>query len=157
MKIRVVNGPNLALLGRREPGIYGSETLDEIMAATVRRGVQLGVTVETFQSDVEGELVHYVGQSRGVADGLLVNAGAYTHTSVAIRDAISASGLPCVEVHLSNVHTRESFRHHSYLSGVCVGVVMGFGGYSYQLGLDAIAWHIRERLGKSATVAKKEG
>jgi 3-dehydroquinate dehydratase-2 len=148
MKIRVVNGPNLALLGKREPGIYGSETLDDIMAAVSRKGASLGITIETFQSDCEGELVRYIGQSRGQADGLLLNAGAYTHTSIAIRDAISASGLPCIEVHLSNVHTRETVRHHSFLSSVCVGVVLGFGGYSYQLALDAMAWHLRERLNK---------
>jgi 3-dehydroquinate dehydratase-2 len=148
VKIRVVNGPNLALLGKREPGIYGNETLDDIMAAVGRRGAALGVSVETFQSDIEGELVRYIGQSRGQAEGLLLNAGAYTHTSIAIRDAIAACGLPCVEVHLSNVHTREEFRHHSYLSSVCVGVVLGFGGYSYQVALDALVWHVRERLHK---------
>lgn len=145
MKIRLVNGPNLALLGKREPGIYGNETLDDIVAAVRRRGDTLGVTVEAFQSDIEGELVHYIGQSRGQADGLIVNAGAYTHTSIAMRDAITASGLPCVETHLSNVHARESFRQHSFLSSVCVGQIMGFGGYSYQLALEAVVWHLRER------------
>lgn len=145
MKIRLVNGPNLALLGKREPGIYGQETLEDIVAAVRRRGEALGATVEAFQSDVEGELVQYIGQSRGQADGLLINAGAYTHTSVAIRDAITASGLPCVEVHLSNVHARESFRHHSFISGVCIGQILGFGGYSYQLAMDAIVWHLGNR------------
>ncbi len=144
MKIRMVNGPNLALLGNREPGIYGRETLEEIVAAVRRRGESLGATVEAFQSDIEGELVRYIGQSRGQADGLLVNAGAYTHTSIAIRDAISASGLPCVEVHLSNVHAREEFRHNSFLSPVCVGLILGFGGYSYELALDAVVWHVRK-------------
>ena len=145
MKIRVVNGPNLALLGKREPGIYGSETLDDIVAAVQSRGVALGVKVEGFQSDIEGELVHYIGQSRGLADGLLLNAGAYTHTSIAIRDAITGSGLPCVEVHLSNVHARESFRHHSFISSVCIGQILGFGGYSYQLALEAMVWHLGKK------------
>ena len=142
MKIRLVNGPNLALLGKREPGIYGSETLDDIVAAVRRRGETLNATVEAFQSDVEGELVRYIGQSRGHADGLLINAGAYTHTSIAIRDAITASGVPCVEVHLSNVHARESFRHHSFISSICIGQIIGFGGYSYQLALEAMVWYL---------------
>lgn len=144
MKIRLVNGPNLALLGKREPGIYGSETLDGIVDAVRLRGAELGASVESFQSDIEGELVHYIGQSRGHADGLLVNAGAYTHTSIAIRDAITACGLPCVEVHLSNVHARESFRHHSFISSVCIGQILGFGGYSYELALEALAWHLQK-------------
>jgi 3-dehydroquinate dehydratase-2 len=148
MKIRLVNGPNLALLGKREPGIYGSETLADIVAAVQRKGEALGVAVEAFQSDIEGELVQYIGQSRGHADGVLINAGAYTHTSIAIRDAITASGLPCVEVHLSNVHARESFRHHSFLSSVCIGQVLGFGGHSYQLALEGLVWHLRERAKK---------
>ena len=146
MKIRLVNGPNLALLGKREPGIYGSETLDDIVAAVRGQGEKLGVTVEAFQSDIEGELVHYIGQSRGLADGLLLNAGAYTHTSIALRDAITASGLPCVEVHLSNVHARESFRHHSFISSVCIGQILGFGGYSYRLALEALVWHLQNRV-----------
>jgi 3-dehydroquinate dehydratase-2 len=146
MKIRVVNGPNLALLGTREPGVYGRETLPEILEAVQCRGRELGVEVEGFQSDIEGELVRYIGQSRGQADGLLLNAGAYTHTSIAIRDAISASGLPCVEVHLSNVMTREAFRHESFITPVCVGEVLGFGGYSYQLALEAIVWHLKKRV-----------
>ena len=142
MTIRVVNGPNLALLGKREPGIYGRKTLDDILAAVKRRAAAKRVKVEAFQSDVEGELVRYIGQSRGQADGLLLNAGAYTHTSIAIRDAVAACGLPCVEVHLSNVHSRESFRHHSYLTGVCVGLVLGFGAYSYELALDGLIKHL---------------
>lgn len=148
MKIRVVNGPNLALLGKREPGIYGRETLDEILSAARKRAETLGVTLEVFQSDIEGELVSYIGNSRGEADGLIINAGAYTHTSIAIRDAIAASGLPCVEVHLSNTHAREAFRQNSFMAAVCVGQIMGFGGLGYQLALEALAWHIRERAGK---------
>ena len=142
MTIRVVNGPNLALLGKREPEVYGRETLADIVAAAERRAAALGATIEAFQSDIEGELVGYIGRSRGAADGLIVNAGAYTHTSVAIRDAIAASGLPCVEVHLSNVLKRETFRHQSYLGPVCVGLIMGFGGYGYELAIDALARHI---------------
>lgn len=148
MKIRVVNGPNLALLGKREPGIYGCETLNDIVAGVRRRAEPMGVEIDAYQSDVEGELVHYIGQSRGVADGLIVNAGAYTHTSIAIRDAIAASGLPCVEVHLSNLHAREPFRHHSFLTDISVGLITGFGGFGYQLALDALVWHLRERKGK---------
>ena len=145
MIIRLVNGPNLALLGQREPGIYGRETLEDIVAAVRQRAEPMGLTIEAFQSDIEGELVRYLGQSRGVAEGLIVNAGAYTHTSIAIRDAISASGLPCVEVHLSNVHARESFRHHSFMADVCVGQIVGFGGYGYQLALEALVWHLQKR------------
>ena len=145
MTIRVVNGPNLALLGTREPGIYGRETLAGILKAVRTRAAALAVTVEDYQSDVEGELVRHLGRSRGAAEGLIVNAGAYTHTSIAIRDAIVASGLPCVEVHLSNVHAREGFRQRSYMADVCIGQVAGFGGYGYQLALDALARHIRAR------------
>ena len=151
MTIRLVNGPNLALLGQREPGIYGRETLDDIVAAVRRRAEPLKLTVEAFQSDGEGELVRYLGQSRGAADGLIVNAGAYTHTSIAIRDAIAASGLPCVEVHLSNVHARESFRHHSYMADVCIGQIAGFGGYGYQMALDALVRHINARSGRGVS------
>lgn len=148
MTIRLVNGPNLALLGKREPGIYGRETLEDIVAAVRRRAEPEGVAVEAFQSDIEGELVRYLGQSRGAAEGLIVNAGAYTHTSIAIRDAISASGLPCIEVHLSNVHAREAFRHHSFMAGVCIGQIAGFGGYGYELALDALMRHIRVQIKK---------
>lgn len=148
MTIRVVNGPNLGLLGKREPEVYGHETLEDILAAVARRAATLDVSVEHFQSDIEGELVRYIGQSRGAADGLIVNAGAYTHTSIAIRDAIAASGLPCVEVHLSNVHAREAFRHHSYMADVCVGQIMGFGGAGYLLALEGLVWHVRARMKK---------
>jgi 3-dehydroquinate dehydratase-2 len=149
MKIRVVNGPNLSLLGKREPGIYGRDTLADILLAARKRAEVLGVTLEEYQSDIEGELVSYIGKSRGEADGLIINAGAYTHTSIAIRDAIAASGLPCVEVHLSNTHAREAFRQNSFMAAVCVGQIMGFGGLGYQLALEALAGHIRERTGKA--------
>lgn len=145
MTIRIVNGPNLALLGKREPGIYGRETLDDILSAAAERARVLGVTIDAFQSDVEGELVGAIGRSRETAQGLIVNAGAYTHTSIAIRDAISASGLPCIEVHLSNVHAREPFRQHSFMAPVCIGVIAGFGGLGYQLALEALVRQIRAK------------
>ncbi len=148
MIIRIVNGPNLALLGTREPGIYGKETLADILDAVAVHAVPLGVTIEHFQSDVEGELVRYIGASRAHCDGIVINPAAYTHTSVAVRDAISASGLPFVEVHLSNTHRREPFRHESLTAPVCIGQIMGFGGYGYQLALDALVNHIKRTVGK---------
>jgi 3-dehydroquinate dehydratase II len=144
MKIRIVNGPNLALLGTREPGVYGRETLEDILKAVALRARGLEADVEAFQSDVEGELVHFIGASRGRADGLIINPAAYTHTSVAIRDAITAAGLPCVEVHLSNTHAREAFRQTSLTAPVCLGQIMGFGGFGYVLALDALVRHLRQ-------------
>lgn len=139
MKILLVNGPNLKLLGTREPGIYGRETLDSIVARVTAHAAARGVAVEAFQSDVEGELVSAIGAARGGgAEGIVINPAAYTHTSVAVRDALAASGLPAVEVHLSNTHTREAFRHTSLTAGVCVGQVMGFGGNGYLLALDGL-------------------
>ncbi len=138
MKILVLNGPNLNLLGKREPDIYGAQTLDAIMADLAAYGRQLGVSVETVQSNDEGALVSRIGEARGQFDGLVINPAAYTHTSVAIRDAVAAAGLPCVEVHLSNIHAREEFRHHSYTAAVCVGQISGFGAMSYRLGLEAL-------------------
>lgn len=144
MKIRIVNGPNLALLGTREPGVYGRETLDDILKDVAARARELNVVIEAFQSDIEGELVQTLGASRGQADGLIINPAAYTHTSVAIRDAIAATGLPCVEVHLSNTHTREPFRHTSLTAPVCIGQIMGFGGFGYVLALDALVRHVQK-------------
>ncbi len=143
MRIRVVNGPNLRLLGTREPGIYGRETLEDILGRVQRRAAELGVELTAFQSDIEGELVTDIGAARGLADGLILNPAAYTHTSVAIRDAIAASGLPCVEVHLSNVHQREAFRHTSYVAPVCIGQITGFGGFGYILALEALAERLK--------------
>jgi 3-dehydroquinate dehydratase-2 len=148
MKIRIVNGPNLALLGTREPGVYGRETLDDILKDVAARARELNVVIEAFQSDIEGELVQTLGASRGQADGLIINPAAYTHTSVAIRDAIAATGLPCVEVHLSNTHTREPFRHTSLTAPVCIGQIMGFGGFGYVLALDALVRHVQKNKGK---------
>lgn len=138
-KILIVNGPNLGLLGKREPAVYGSRTLTDIVAEAIERASALwGLQVETFQSDIEGELVKEVGGAIGVFDGIIINPAAYTHTSVALRDAISATGLPCIEVHLSNTHSREEFRHASLTAPVCIGQIMGFGAGSYLLAIDAM-------------------
>jgi len=132
-RILVLHGPNLNLLGTREPQVYGHRTLAQIDAGLVELGTQLGVTIETFQSNHEGVLIDRIQSAR--TDGtefIVINAGAYTHTSVAIRDALSGVALPCVEVHLSNVHQREAFRHHSHLSDIAVGVICGLGEFGYQ-------------------------
>lgn len=138
MKILLVNGPNLKLLGTREPGIYGNETLLDIVDRVTAHARGKGAEVTAFQSDVEGALVEVIGAARGAYDGIIINPAAYTHTSVAVRDAISACGLPVVEVHLSNTHKRESFRHASLTAPVCVGQIMGFGGYGYVMAVDAL-------------------
>ena len=135
----LMNGPNLNLLGLREPAIYGHETLADIIAATRRHAESRGAALLDFQSNIEGELVArlHACHKEGVC-GIIINPGAYTHTSVALRDAIAAVGLPCVEVHLSNVHARENFRHTSLTAGVCVGVIAGFGALGYRLAVDAL-------------------
>jgi 3-dehydroquinate dehydratase-2 len=142
--VLVLNGPNLNLLGEREPGIYGRTTLAAIVADLRRRGAALGVVVQDFQSNIEGELVTRVQQARGTQDGVIINAGAYTHTSIALRDALLAAGVPAVEVHLSNLHRRERFRQRSYLAAACVGSVAGFGPASYWLALEALCAHLDE-------------
>ncbi len=150
MRVLVLHGPNLNLLGTREPGVYGTATLgaiDRMLAALAR---ELGVTLEARQSNLEGELVTLIQQARGHADGLVLNPAAYTHTSVAIRDALSAVALPTVEVHLSNLHAREDFRQRSLTAGVCLGVIAGFGAESYALGLRALVAHLRGAGPKSA-------
>ncbi len=140
--ILVLNGPNLNLLGTREPDVYGATTLAEIIAGLRTRASEHGVELRDIQSNHEGELVDALHDARDWADGVVFNPGAYTHTSVALRDAISACGLPVVETHLSNVHAREEFRHTSMLSAVCLGVVGGFGRHSYSLALDGLLDHL---------------
>ena len=142
MKILVVNGPNLRLLGTREPSIYGVETLDGIIERVREYATGIGVEVTAFQSDLEGALVEAIGSARGVYAGIVINPAAYTHTSVAVRDALAACGVPAVEVHLSNTHKRETFRHGSLTAAVCVGQVMGFGGAGYVLALEGLLQHI---------------
>ena len=137
MNVLFLNGPNLNLLGNREPGIYGTLTLADIEAKVRSEAAKLGVSTDFKQSNIEGELVSWIQQARNVYDAVVLNAAAYTHTSVAIRDAIAASGVPTIEVHLSNVHAREEFRHTSLISPVCRGVIGGFGADSYVLGLIA--------------------
>ena len=136
--ILVLHGPNLNLLGTREPGIYGSVTLEEINTLLKAEADQLGVTLSHRQSNHEGVLVDAIHEARGNYQGILINAGAYTHTSVAVRDALAAVGIPTVEVHLSNIYQRESFRHHSFIAPVAVGQISGFGAESYRLGLNAL-------------------
>ena len=141
----MLHGPNLNLLGLREPEIYGRTTLAEVDASLVSIGQELGATVTTFQSNHEGALVDAIHQAWGQQDGLVINAGAYTHTSVAIRDAIAGTQIPTVEVHLSNIHKREDFRHHSYLAPVVLGQICGFGPDSYALGLRALVNYLQAR------------
>ncbi|MGA1237813.1 MAG: type II 3-dehydroquinate dehydratase [Limisphaerales bacterium] len=137
MRLLYLNGPNLNLLGQREPGIYGSKTLEDIELMVGRAAAEQGVTVDFRQSNGEGELVGWIQGALGDFDGIILNAAAYTHTSVAIRDAIAAVGIPVIELHLSNVHAREEFRHRSLMAPVCVGVIAGFGAHGYVLALQA--------------------
>jgi 3-dehydroquinate dehydratase II len=141
--ILVLHGPNLNLLGLREPEIYGSTTLMDIDKALQQRAAALQVKLTCLQSNHEGDLVDAIHAARNQHQGILINAGAYTHTSIAIRDAISGVAIPIVEVHLSNVYKREDFRQHSYLSSIAVGQICGFGANSYYLGLEALVSHLR--------------
>ena len=147
MKFLVMNGPNLNLLGTREPGVYGHQTLEAMMTGLQAYGRTRGAEVEWMQSNDEGTLVTRIGESRGKFDGLILNPAAYTHTSVALRDALQATAVPCVEVHLSNIHAREAFRHTSLTAAACLGQIGGFGAMSYQLALDALVAHVKQQQG----------
>jgi 3-dehydroquinate dehydratase-2 len=137
--VLILNGPNLNMLGVREPAIYGSDTLADIEAACVDRGADHGLSIDFRQSNIEGELVTWIQQARATHDGIIINPGAYSHTSVAILDALQIAELPVIEVHLTNIHKREPFRHHSYVSRVATGVIAGLGAHGYLLALDAMA------------------
>lgn len=137
-KILLINGANLNMLGIREPEKYGNKTLKDIENNLIAKGKELGVEVNTYQSNIEGEIVEKIQQALGNYDGILINAGGYTHTSVVIRDAIAATQIPTIEVHMTNIHAREEFRHTSLLSGVCKAIVAGFGENSYILALEGL-------------------
>lgn len=137
--ILVLNGPNLNMLGTREPATYGHETLADVEALCQRSAAEQGLEVEFRQTNHEGQLIDWIHQARGRCAGILINPGAWTHTSVAIRDALVAAELPVIEVHLSNVHKREEFRHHSFVSGIALGVLCGFGTHGYRMGLTHFA------------------
>jgi 3-dehydroquinate dehydratase-2 len=145
LRVLVLHGPNLNLLGQREPGIYGSLSLAEINRLLEEEGKKLQAKVSPLQSNHEGVLVDAIHAALGQHEGILINAGAYTHTSVALRDAIAAVNLPTVEVHLSNIYRREEFRHHSYIAPVAIGQISGFGVQSYLLGLQALVHHLRNK------------
>lgn len=144
LSVLVLHGPNLNLLGQREPRIYGSVTLDKINLLLEEEGKKLQAQVSCTQSNHEGVLVDAIHSAIGQHQGILINAGAYTHTSVALRDAIAAVNLPTVEVHLSNIYQREAFRHHSYIAAVAIGQISGFGAESYRLGLQALVYYLRQ-------------
>lgn len=146
LNVLVIHGPNLNMLGKREPEVYGRQTLSDVNKMLTSESRRLNVDCSTVQSNSEGALVDAIQQALGVYQGLLINPGAYTHTSVAIRDAIAAVALPTVEVHLSNIHRREAFRHHSYIAPVAVGQIAGFGIESYRLGLQALIHHLRSQV-----------
>jgi 3-dehydroquinate dehydratase-2 len=140
--ILVLNGPNLNLLGTRQPEVYGSATLADVDALCLQTASELGLTVRMFQSNHEGALIDQIHAARGKDNGLVINAGAYSHTSLALHDAIKSVALPTVEVHISNIHAREAFRHHSYITPVALGIIAGFGISGYALALRAVAGHI---------------
>lgn len=145
MKFLIINGPNLNMLGTREPEKYGTTTLPDIEKEITAHAKEKGVEVDFYQSNIEGEIVTAIQKAKGIYDGIVINPAAYTHTSVALRDAILAIELPTVEIHLSNIHTREEFRHHSYTAPVCVGQITGFGKFGYIMALDAIINHCCNR------------
>jgi 3-dehydroquinate dehydratase-2 len=146
MKFMILHGPNLNLLGTREPATYGSQTLADINASLVQLAAELGCDLDFFQSNSEGELIDTIQGTALKCQGILINPAAYTHTSIAIRDALSAIGLPVVEVHLSNIHRRETFRHTSMVAPVAIGQICGFGGDSYLLGLRALYSYAKNSL-----------
>lgn len=143
--VLILNGPNLNMLGVREPQIYGSLTLSDVEALCLEHGQRLGLEVDFRQSNHEGELVTWIQQARSENDGIIINAGAYSHTSLAILDALILAELPVVEVHLSNIFKREPFRHHSHVTAVAQGMICGFGPHGYVLGLEAMAQILRNR------------
>ena len=143
MNILLINGPNLNLVGKREPSIYGSQTLENIQEELLTFASELDVELKFFQSNSEGELIDCIQKSVGSIDGILINAGAYTHTSIALRDALLGVAIPYVEVHLSNIYSREEFRHKSFLSDKALGLICGFGSNSYQLALQGIVSHLK--------------
>ena len=143
--IYVLNGPNLNMLGTREPAIYGSDTLADIQARCDAHAKAAGLSIDFRQSNIEGELVNWIQEARGKAQAIIVNAGAYTHTSVALLDALQAAELPVVEVHLSNIFRRDQFRQHSYISLAATGVICGLGAKGYELAIDAIADILKKR------------
>ncbi len=144
VSILVMNGPNLNLLGSRQPEVYGSTTLEEIETACVNFAQQQGARCACFQSNHEGALIDAIHAAKGVHDGIVLNAGAYTHTSIALMDAIASTEIPVVELHLSNIHAREAFRHISYISKVAVGQICGFGAHGYQLAIEALLKHLEQ-------------
>ena len=144
MKILLINGANLNMLGQREPEKYGNTTLADIENSVIEKGKELGAEVEVWQSNHEGEIVDKIQSCKGVYDGILINAGGYTHTSVVIRDAIASVQVPAVEIHMTNIHAREEFRHTSLLSGVCVAQVVGFKENSYLLALEGIVKYLQK-------------
>lgn len=142
MKILVLNGVNLNMLGIREPEKYGTMTLKDLEKELYAYSFEIGIDIETFQSNFEGEIVEKIHNAKNNFDGIVINAGAYTHTSIAIRDAISAVNIPTIEVHITNIYKREQFRHNSYIAPVCLGQISGFGLNSYKLGLKAVVDYI---------------
>ena len=144
MKILVINGVNMNMLGLRETEKYGTMTLKDLEKELYAFSFELGIDIETFASNFEGEIVEKIHSSKDNFDGIVINAGAYTHTSVAIRDAITSVDLPAVEVHMTNIYKREEFRHHSYIAPVCIGQISGFGINSYKLGLEAVVDYLSD-------------
>ena len=143
MDLLLINGPNLNLVGKREPSIYGSQTLEEIQEELINIAIGLDARLQFFQSNSEGEIIDRIQESMGSIDGILINAGAYTHTSIALRDSLLGVDIPYVEVHLSNIYSREDFRHKSFLSDKALGMVCGFGPISYQLALQGIVSYLK--------------